>query len=157
MSKRLLELLIFNKEISIPVPYSKKNSILLFQVKIHIETVLFIIKSLNNWSPSAFNTWFSFFSDQHNYETWSSTQGNLIKLFHKTKRYGKYSITVGAVESRNKILKQFKDLLLRDLSPIKLKKLSVIFILNHINNSLIMQILYLILIRGIIAVIIYTC
>ena len=32
-----------------------------------------------------------------------------------------------------------KDLQLRDLSPIKLKQLSVIFILNHINDSLIMQ------------------
>ena len=53
-----------------------------------------------------------------------------------------------------------KDLLLRDLPPIKLKQLSVTFILNHINNSLIMQKLYLTLKRGIIAVIAvinYTC
>ena len=43
--------------------------------------------------------------------------------------------------------------------PIKLKQLSVIIILNHINNSLIMQKLYLTipLIRGIIAIINYTC
>ena len=71
--------------------------------------------------PSVFNTWFSFTSDQHNYETSSSTQGNLIKLFYKTKRYGKYSITVSAVESWNKIQKQLKDLLLKDLSPNKIK------------------------------------
>ena len=31
---------------------------------------------------------------QQNYETSSSTQGNLIKKFYKRKRYGKYSITV---------------------------------------------------------------
>ena len=28
-----------------------------------------------------FNTWFSFSSDQHNYETSSPTQANLMKLF----------------------------------------------------------------------------
>ena len=38
-----------------------------------------------------------FSSDQHNYETSSSTQGNLIKLFYKTNRYGKYSIALKVV------------------------------------------------------------
>ena len=58
-----------------------------------------------------------------------------MKLFYKTNRYGKYSITVSAVESWNKIQKQLKNILLKDLPQIKLKKLLVIFILNHINNS----------------------
>ena len=40
-----------------------------------------------------------FSSDQHNYETLSSTQRNLIKLFYKNDRSGKYSITVSVVES----------------------------------------------------------
>ena len=48
---------------------------------------------------------------------------------------GKYSITVSAVELWNKIQKQLKNMLLKDLSPIKSKQLSLIFILNHINNS----------------------
>ena len=78
-------------------------------------------KSLNNLSQLVFNTWFSFSLDQQNYETSSSTQGNLIKLFYKTKRYGAYSITVSAVESWNKIQKQLKDMLLKDLSPNKIK------------------------------------
>ena len=34
---------------------------------------------------------------------------------------GKYSITVSAVESWNKIQKQLKDMLLKDLSPRKIK------------------------------------
>ena len=59
----------------------KQNSILKFQDKICLENILFVSKSLNNLSPSIFNTWFSFSSDQHNYETSSSAQGNLIKLF----------------------------------------------------------------------------
>ena len=72
-------------------PLFKQNSILKFQDKICLENILFVSKSLNNLLPSIFNTWFSFSSDQHNYE--SSTQGNLMKLFYKTNRYGKYSIT----------------------------------------------------------------
>ena len=78
-------------------------------------------KSLNNLTPSVFSTWFSFSSDQHNYETSSYTKGNLTKLSHKTNIYGNYSITVSAVESRNRIQKQIKDMLLKDLSPRKIK------------------------------------
>ena len=136
-------------------PLFYQNSILKFQDKTCLENILFISKNLNNLSPSVFNTWFSFSSDQHNYETSISLQG-LIKPFYKTKIYGKYSITVSAVESWKKIQKQ-KICYLEIYPPIKLKQLSVIFILNHINNSLIMQKLYLTLIRGIIAIINYTC
>ena len=57
-----------------------------------------------------------------------------MKPFYKTDRYGKYSITVNAVESWNKIQKQLKSILLKDLSHNKIKT-SLIFILNHINNS----------------------
>ena len=99
----------------------KLNLKLKFQDKICLENVLFVSKSLYNLTPTVFRTWFSFSSDQHNYETSSSTQGNLTKLFYKTNRYGKYSITVSAVESWNKIQKQLKDVLLKDLSPRKIK------------------------------------
>ena len=53
-------------------PLLKQNSVLKFQDKICLENILFIIKSLNNVSPSVFNTWFSFSSGQHNYETYLS-------------------------------------------------------------------------------------
>ena len=50
------------------------------------------------------------------------TQGNLTKLFYKTDKYGKYSVTVSAIESWNKIPKQLKNILLKeDLSPNKTK------------------------------------
>ena len=81
----------------------RQSSILKFQDKICLENILFISKSLNNLWPSVFNTWFRFSSDQHNYETSSSTQDNLTKPFYKTTKYGKYSITVSAVEVWNKI------------------------------------------------------
>ena len=77
----------------------------------------------------------SFSSDKHNYETSSSTQGNLMKFFYETNRYGKYSITISVVESWNKIQKQLKICYLKIYPPMKLKQLSLIFILNHINNS----------------------
>ena len=57
-------------------PLFKQDSILKFQDKVCLENILFVSKSLNNLSPSIFNTWFSLSSDQHNYETSSSTQGN---------------------------------------------------------------------------------
>ena len=41
-----------------------------------------------------------------------SAQGNFTKLFYKTNRYRKYSVTVSAVESWNKIQKQLKGMLL---------------------------------------------
>ena len=81
----------------------KQSSILKFQDKTCLENISFVSKSLNNLSPSVFNTWFSFSSNQHNYETSSSTQGSLTKRFYKTNRYGKFSITVSIVESWNKI------------------------------------------------------
>ena len=46
------------------------------------------------------------------------------------------SIQSLAVESWNKIQKQLKDILLKDLSP---RKIKAIVILNHINSSLIMH------------------
>ena len=69
----------------------------------------------------------------------SSTQGNLTKLFYKTIRYGKYSITVSPVESWNKIQKQLKDILLKDLPPRKINTIVSNFYLNQISSSLIMQ------------------
>ena len=96
-------------------PLFKQNSILKFHKKICQENILFVSKSLNNLSPSIFNTRFSFFSDQHNYETSSFTQGNLMKLFYKTNRYRKCSITVSAIRSWNKIQIQLKNMLLKNL------------------------------------------
>ena len=86
----------------------KQSPILKFQDKICLENTLFISKSLNNLSPSVFNTWFSFSSDQHKYETSSSTQSNLTKHFYKTNKYVKYSITVSAVVEQNpKTIKKY--------------------------------------------------
>ena len=111
-------------------PLFKQNSTLKFQDKICLENILFISKSLNNLSPLVFSTWLIFSSDQHNYETSSSTQGNLTKPFYKTNRYGKYSMAVSAVELWNKIQKQLKSMLLKDLSPNKINTVASNFYLK---------------------------
>ena len=45
-----------------------------------------------------------------------STQANFIKSFYKKNKYGKYSIAVCAIESRNRIEKQLKNSLRKKLS-----------------------------------------
>ena len=57
----------------------------------------------NTYVISVFNTWFSFSSDQHNCGNSSFTQRNFIKLFYKTNKYWKNSVTVSAVELWSKI------------------------------------------------------
>ena len=121
LQKKTIRIINFQPRNSHTSHLFKQSSILKFQDKICLENILFISESLNNLSPSVFNTWFRFSSDQHNYETSSSTQVNLTKRTYKTNKYGKYSITVSAVEVRSKIQKQLKNILLKDLPPNKTK------------------------------------
>ena len=114
--KKALTIIHFRPRNFLISPLFKQNCILKFQDKICLENIVFVRKSLNNLSPSIFNTWFSFSSDQHNYET-----GNLMKFFYKTNRYGKYSITISDIESWSKIQEQLKNMLLKDLLPNKIK------------------------------------
>ena len=99
----------------------KQNFILKFQDKICIENLLFVSRQNNILTPSVFNTWFSFSSDQHNYETSNSRQGNLIKSSYRTNKYGKYSIIASAIDSWNKIKKKLKNALLKDLTSSNIK------------------------------------
>ena len=84
-TKKAIRIINFQRKNVHTSPLFKKIPILLFQGKICLENILFISKSLYNLWPLVFNTWFSFSSDQYNYETSSSTQSNLIKPFYKKK------------------------------------------------------------------------
>ena len=121
LQKKPVRIINFQPRNSHTSPLFKQNFILKFQDKTCLENILFINKFLSNLTQPVFSTWFSLPSDQHDYETSSSTQSNLTKLFYKTNRYGKYSLTVSTVESWNKIRKQLKYMLLKDLSPRKIK------------------------------------
>ena len=73
-----------------------------------------ICKQFDNIS---FNTWFSFTWININYLTSSSRQLNLLKSSYRTNRYGEHSIIAIVVYLWNKIQKQLKNKLLKDLSP----------------------------------------
>ena len=62
-----------------------------------------------------------------------------MKLFHNTDRGGKYSITVSAVESWNKIQKQLKSILVKDPSPNKIKTVDTNFYFKSLITHFIMQ------------------
>ena len=79
LQKKAVTIINFQPRNSLTSPLFKQNFALKFQDKICLENILFSSKSLNNLSPSIFNTWFSFSSDQHNYETSRSTQGSHIR------------------------------------------------------------------------------
>ena len=60
LQKKAVVLINFQPRNSYTSPLFKQNVILKFQDKICLGSMLFINKYLNNLSPSAFNTWFSF-------------------------------------------------------------------------------------------------
>ena len=100
----------------------KSNHILKLEDQILIENILFINKSFNNFLPPIFKSLFIFCSsDVHNYQTVSSTVDKIFKPSYRTDSYGKNSITIGAINSWNKIQHQFSNLSLRTYSPTKIE------------------------------------
>ena len=62
LQKKAVRIINFQPRNSHTSPLLNQNFIVKFQDKIHLENILFVSKSLNNLSPSIFNTWFSFSS-----------------------------------------------------------------------------------------------
>ena len=119
LQKKLLELLTFSHINSHPL---FKSFTLKYSDKVTLENTLFVSKSINNPSPSLYNDWFLFSSDQHNYETSWCSLGNLHKPSYKTNLYDKNSIIVRAINEWNNSQKLLK-IYLRHLSPNKIKKI----------------------------------
>ena len=76
LQKKAVRIINFQPRNSHTSPLFKQSCILKFQDKMCLENILFVSKSLNNLSLSVFNAWFVFSSDQHSYETSSSTRGS---------------------------------------------------------------------------------
>ena len=74
LRKKAVKIMNFQPTNSHTRPIFKRSSILNVHNKICLENILFVSKSLNNLSPSVFNTWFNLSSDQHKYEISGSTQ-----------------------------------------------------------------------------------
>ena len=101
----------------------KSNHILKLEDKLLTENILFINKSFSNPLPPIFKSLFTFCSDVFNYQTVSSTVDKIFKPSYRTNSYEKRSITIAAINSRNKTQHQFSNLPLKTYSPTKFKSL----------------------------------
>ena len=110
----------------------KSNHILKLEDKILIENILFIN---NNLLPAIFKNLFTFCSDVQNYQTVSSTSDKIFKPSFRTNSFEKYSVTIGAINSWNKIQYQFHNLSLKTYSPSKLKGYSLKNTFQNINEE----------------------
>ena len=81
-------------------PLFKENIILKLIDKVHLETILFVNKCINNLPPM-FHDWFTFVSAQHSYQISSSTKEKLFKPPFKTISYGKNSVIASSIQSWN--------------------------------------------------------
>ena len=129
LQKKAVRIINFQQRNSRNSGLLKQSFTLKFQEKICLETILFVSKSLNNLSPSGFNTWFSFSSDKHKYESSSSTENNLTKLYYKANRYGKYLTIVIHTSFFKKFYK--KNLLVFYLMYVKGLRLSLALLYRY--------------------------
>ena len=135
LQKKALRIMNFQSRDSNSSPLFKSNYILKLEDKILIEDILFINKSFNNFLPAIFESWFTFCSDAHNYQTVSLTADKIFKLSYRTDSYGKNSITIGPINSWNNTQHQFSNLSLKTYGPTKIKSLLFKNSLENINQE----------------------
>ena len=91
-----------NKIISaLNLSFFQKNNILKFSDKTMIDNILFISKALNNMLPPIFKNWFQFCYNIPHYSTTSFVKDHLHKKSFRTNNFGKFSVTVSAIDSWN--------------------------------------------------------
>ena len=93
-----------------------------FKDKIDLENLLLVSKYNNILSP-VFDKWFTFCSNINNYEIVSLSAGELFKPSFRANSYEKTSITVNATNSWTKMQIVFSDVILKDITPNKIKVL----------------------------------
>ena len=86
--------------------FFQKNNILKFSDKTMVDNILFISKALNNILPPIFKNWFQLCYNIHHYSTTSYVKVHLQKKSFKTNNFGKFSVTVSAIDSWNKMQDQ---------------------------------------------------
>ena len=101
LQKKALRIMNFQSRDSHSSPLFKSNRILKLEDKVLKENILFINKSFNNLLPPVFKSSFTFCSDVHNYQTFSSTADKIFKPSYRTDSCGKNSIPIGAINSWN--------------------------------------------------------
>ena len=73
--------------------------------KIALENCLFMNKYFNKCLPAIFKNWFTLSSDFHTYKTRWSNLGCIVVPPHNTKLYGRNSVNISAVYTRNYLQK----------------------------------------------------
>ena len=86
-----------------------------------IDNILFVSKAKNNMLPPFFKNWFQFCYNIHHYGTTFSIKDHLHKKSFRKNNFGKFSVTVSAINSWNKIQDQMGEIALKDLRPSKIK------------------------------------
>ena len=71
--------------------------------------------------PPVFKSWFWFCYNIHHYSITFSIKGYLHKKSFRMNKFGKYSVTVSAIDSWNKMYDQIGKIALKDLRPSKIK------------------------------------
>ena len=102
-------------------PLFSKLKLLNFNDKVLLGNVLLVSKFINSLLPLVFYNCFTFFFINHNYETTSSATCKLFKPSFRTNLNGKNSITVNAIDAWNKAQTSLGDIILKDLTPNKIK------------------------------------
>ena len=101
-------------------PLFKKQNLLKFEDKTQFENVLLVSKYFNNILPSTFDKWFTLCSDILIITQLPPRQGNYSNC---TNLYGKNSVTLSAVNARNKMQIVFRNVILRTLTTTQIKTL----------------------------------
>ena len=101
LQKKALRIINFKGQLFHLSPLFSSNTILKFGVKITLENVLFVSKSINRQVPSIFYDWFTVSGNLHRYGTcWSGTNHLNTPTFG-IQRYGHFSIRASAIGSCN--------------------------------------------------------
>ena len=93
----------------------KKSNILKFEVKILINNIIFISKSINNLQPPISKNWFIFCSNIYKYDRVSSSTDKLFKPSYRTNSYGTNSVAIGAINCWDKMQNILKNQSLKSL------------------------------------------
>ena len=121
LQKKAMRIITFQSRNCHSSPLFSKLKLLKFNDKVLLENVLLISEFINSLLPQVFNSWFTFCSDIHNYETNSSATCKLLKPSFHTNLCGKNSITINAADAWNKAQTSFDNTILNDLTTNKIK------------------------------------
>ena len=89
-----------------PLFFFQKNNILKVSDKTMINNTIFINKALNNKLPPIFKNRFQSCYNIHHYSTTSSVKDHLHKKSFRVNNVGKFSVTISAIDSWNKMQDQ---------------------------------------------------